>query len=55
MTGLTYAFSTPQVTIAFVGELAAGLDRLRTAVHERRPNPYHGIGPDEQVNRDDDR
>lgn len=35
-------FRTPHVTIAFVGELDDGLGRLRTAVHEQRPNPYHG-------------
>ncbi len=43
-------FRTPHVTIAFVGELADGIERLRTAVHEQRPNPYHGTGPDEEVN-----
>lgn len=34
-------FRTPHVTIAFTGELDDGLERLRTAIHERRPNPYH--------------
>lgn len=43
-------FRTPHVTIAFTGELDDGLERLRTAIHERRPNPYHGKGPDEEVN-----
>lgn len=43
-------FRTPHVTIAFVGELEVGLERLRAAVHEQRPNPYHGTGPDEEVN-----
>ena len=41
---------TPHVTIAFTGELDDGLERLRTAIHEQRPNPYHGKGPDEEVN-----
>lgn len=39
-------FRTPHVTIAFTGELDDGLERLRTAIHEQRPNPYHGKGPD---------
>lgn len=43
-------FRTPHVTIAFVGELDRGLERLRAAVHEQRANPYHGTGPDEEVN-----
>lgn len=43
-------FRTPHVTIAFVGERDRGLDRLRAAVHERRANPYHGTGADEEVN-----
>lgn len=43
-------FRTPHVTIAFAGELAHGLERLRVSVHERRANPYHGTSPDEEVN-----
>lgn len=43
-------FRTPHVTIAFAGELDDGLERLRAAVHEQRTNPYHGLGPDEEVN-----
>lgn len=43
-------FRTPHVTVAFTGELDDGLERLRTAIHEQRPNPYHGKGPDEEVN-----
>jgi len=40
-------FRTPHVTIGFTGDLADGLKRLRGAVHEQRPNPYHGSGPEE--------
>jgi hypothetical protein len=43
-------FRTPHVTIAFVGEVDDGLERLRSAVHEHRPNPYHGTSSDEEVN-----
>jgi len=34
-------FRTPHITLAFSGELDAGLARLAAAVHDRRPNPYH--------------
>ena len=40
-------FRTPHVTIGFTGDLADGLERLRSAVHEQRLNPYHGLGPEE--------
>jgi len=33
--------------IGFSGDLADGLERLRRAVHEQPPNPYHGSGPEE--------
>lgn len=34
-------FRTPHVTLAFDGDLDAWVDRLRTADHDERPNPYH--------------
>lgn len=34
-------FRTPHVTLAFDGDLDAWVDRLRTADHEERTNPYH--------------
>ena len=34
-------FRTPHVTLAFDGDLDAWIDRLRTADHSERPNPYH--------------
>ncbi len=40
-------FRTPHVTIGFTGDLADGLQRLRGAVHEQRPNPSHEVGPEE--------
>lgn len=43
-------FRTPHVTIAFTGELDEGLERLRLAVHEERPNPYHGHNEPGEVN-----
>lgn len=35
-------FRTPHVTVAFTGELDAGLAALAAAIHEQRPNPYYG-------------
>jgi hypothetical protein len=34
-------FRTPHVTIAFGGDLEAGLERLRAADHDEWGNPYH--------------
>ncbi len=43
-------FRTPHVTIAFTGDLDEGLERLRLAVHDERPNPYHGQNEPGEVN-----
>lgn len=42
-------FRTPHVTIAFDGDLDAGLAALAATVHEQRPNPYHGPDEPEEV------
>jgi hypothetical protein len=34
-------FRSPHVTLAFDGDLDVWIDRLRTAEHVERPNPYH--------------
>ena len=34
-------FRTPHVTLAFGGDLDLWIDKLRTAEHVERTNPYH--------------
>jgi hypothetical protein len=42
-------FRTPHVTIAFDGDLDAGLAVMAATVHEQRPNPYHEPDEHEEV------